>query len=75
MGLFTITLVSIKSFKLTRIKIEERAKAIAHRSLWAHGDSREKLLSINLFECASVKAAHDQLLEMLADVQSPKVSE
>jgi len=69
---FRIEDLHIKSFKLTRVKIEERAKAIALRSLWAHGDSREELLSINLFECASVKAAHDQLLEMLADVQSPK---
>jgi hypothetical protein len=70
---FRIEDLEIKNWKLQRVKIEERARTIALRYLWAHGDSREELLSIDLFECASVKAAHDQLLEMLADVQSPKV--
>jgi hypothetical protein len=70
---FRIEGLEIKNWKLQRVKIAERAKTIALRSLWAHGDSGEELLSVDVFECASVKAAHDQLLEMLADVQSPKV--
>jgi hypothetical protein len=70
---FRIEDLEIKNWKLRRVKIEERARTIALRSLWAHGDSGEELVSIEVFECASVKAAHDQLLEMLADVQSPKV--
>ena len=70
---FRIEDLHIKNFKLLRVKMEERGRTIALRSLWTHGDSREELLSIDAFECASVKAAHDQLLEMLADVQSPKV--
>jgi hypothetical protein len=70
---FRIEDLQIKNWKPLRVKVEERARTIALRSLWAHGDSEEELLTIDLFECASVKAAHDQLLEMLADVQSPKV--
>jgi hypothetical protein len=63
----------IKNWKLLRVKCEEGAKIIALRSLWGHGDSADELLSVEVLECASVKAAHDQLLEMLANVQSPKV--
>jgi hypothetical protein len=65
--------LEFKNWKLLRVRVEERARTIALRSLWAHGDSGEELLSIDVLECASVKAAHDQLLEMLANVQSPKV--
>lgn len=63
----------IKNWKLLRVKCEEEAKIIAFRSLWGHGDSEDELLSVEVLECASVKAAHDQLLEMLANVQSPNV--
>lgn len=70
---FRIEDLEIKNWKLQRVKIEERARTTALRSLWAHGDSGEELLSVEVFEGASLKAAHDQLLEILADVQSPKV--
>jgi hypothetical protein len=70
---FRIEGLEIKNWKLQRVKIAERAKTIALRSLWARGDSGQELLSVDVLECASVKAAHDQLLEMLADIQSPKV--
>lgn len=70
---FRIEDLEFKNWKLLRVKVEERATVIALRSLWAHGDSGEALLSIDVLECASVKAAHDQLLEMLANLQSPKV--
>jgi hypothetical protein len=70
---FRIEDSEIKNWSLQRVKREEGARTTALRSLWAHGDSGEELLSVDVFECASVKAAHDQLLEMLADVQSPKV--
>jgi hypothetical protein len=63
----------IKNWKLERVKREEQAGTIALRSMWSHGDSGEELLSIDVFECVSVKAAHDELLELLANVQSPRV--
>jgi hypothetical protein len=70
---FRLEGLEIKNWRLQRVKTEAGAKTIALRSLWAHGDSGEELLSVDVFECASVKEARDQLLEMLADVQSPKV--
>lgn len=70
---FRIAGSEIKNWKLQRVKRDERAGAIAQFSLWSHGDSGEELLAVDIFECASVKAAHDQLLELLANVQSPKV--
>jgi hypothetical protein len=70
---FRIEGSEIKNWKLQRVKRDERAGTAAQLSLWSHGDSGEELLSVDIFECASVKAAHDQLLEVLANVQSPKV--
>jgi hypothetical protein len=55
------------------MKHEEREGMEALLSLWSRGDSVEELLSVEVFECDSVKIAHDQLLEELANVQSPKV--
>jgi hypothetical protein len=70
---FRIEGSEIKHWRLQRVKRDEQAGTTALRSLWSHGDSGEELLSVDVFECASVKAAHDQLLEVLANVQSPKV--
>ncbi len=70
---FRIEGSEIKNWRLERIKREEGTRTIVIRSFWGHGNSGEELLSVDVFECPSVKAAHDQVLEMLADVQSPKV--
>lgn len=70
---FRIEGSEIKNWRLQRVKRDERAGTTMMLSLWSHGDSGEDLLSVDVFECASVKAAHDQLLEVLANVQSPKV--
>jgi hypothetical protein len=70
---FRIEGSEIKNWRLQRVKRDERAGTTTMLSLWSHGDSGEDLLSVDVFECASVKAAHDQLLEVLANVQSPKV--
>jgi len=43
------------------------------RSLWRHDDSLDELLGVDVFECGSVKAAHDQLLEALGNIQSGAV--
>lgn len=70
---FRIEGSEIKNWRLERQKREEQDGRIAMRSLWGHGDSGDELLSVDVCECASVKAAHDELLELLANVQSPKV--
>ena len=70
---FRVEDLEIKDWRLLRLKCEEGDKIVALRSLWGHGSSEEELTSVDVFECASVKAAHDELLEMLADIQSPKV--
>jgi hypothetical protein len=38
--------------------------------MWRHGEAMNELLAVDVFECASVKAAHDQLLEALANMES-----
>jgi|GEM_PF-2265101 len=58
---------------LSRKTVDERAKTKAVRSLWARGASSGELLAVDLFECASAKAAHDQVLEALANMQSSEI--
>jgi hypothetical protein len=70
---FRVEDLELKTWKLQRAKRDTRDGMVALFSLWGRGDSGDELLSIEVFECASVKAAHDQLLEVLANVQSPKV--
>jgi hypothetical protein len=43
------------------------------RSIWRHGESDKELLSVDVFVCASVKAAHDQLIEALGNFESNAV--
>jgi hypothetical protein len=43
------------------------------RSIWRHGENTEELLAVDLFECVSIKAAHDQLLEALANMESDAI--
>jgi hypothetical protein len=42
-------------------------------SIWSHGDSTNELLAIDVFECRSVKAAHDQLIEALGNMETNAV--
>jgi hypothetical protein len=49
---------------------DDRGKPAALRSLWSRDPAGKTLLAIDLFECKSVAAAHDQLLEVLGQMQS-----
>ncbi len=70
---FAIETLELKSWRLQRVKRDQCDGIIMLLSMWSRGDSMDELLSIEVFECPSVKTAHDQLLELLANVQSPKV--
>jgi len=63
----------IEGWSLRRAHRVEGAKPPVVYSLWQHGDPASELLAINVYECASVKAAHDQLFEVLGNVQSGAV--
>ena len=63
----------IRGWKLHRVQRTEGAQPPVIRSLWRRGESTSELLSVEVFECASVKAAHDQLLEALSNVESSAV--
>jgi len=58
---------------LLRVRRDERAEPPAVRSLWRRSESTSELLAIDMFECPSVKGAHDQLLEALGNVESGAV--
>jgi hypothetical protein len=63
----------LSGWTLLRARREERAMPPALRTLWHRGDPAVELLSIDIWECVSIFAAHDQLLEVLANVQSNAV--
>jgi hypothetical protein len=60
----------LKSWKLLQVKHSEQDGAKVLRSMWSHGDDTNELLSIDVFVCSSVKAAHEAVLEALANMQS-----
>jgi hypothetical protein len=65
----------IAGWSLYKVHRVEGAKPPVIYSLWQHGDPASELLAINVYECASVNAAHDQLFEVLGNVQSAAVEQ
>jgi hypothetical protein len=63
----------LRGWTLERVQRDEHAKPVAVRSLWHRGESLRELLAVDVFECASVKAAHDQVLEALGNMESTAV--
>jgi hypothetical protein len=49
---------------------DERQIPVEIKSFWYRGDPTNELLSINVWEAVSVATAHDQLLEVVANIQS-----
>lgn len=63
----------IPGWKPQRVLRDEHAKPTTIRSLWRHGESTSELLAVDVFECSSVEAAHDQLLEAFGNMESDSV--
>ncbi len=63
----------IPGWKPQRMLRDEHAKTTSIRSLWRHGESTSELLAIDVFECSSVEAAHNQLLEAFGNMESAAV--
>lgn len=63
----------LRGWRLQRAVGDERAKPPVIRLLWSRGESMDELLAVDFFECASITAAHDQLLEALSNMESGAV--
>lgn len=63
----------IHGWTLQRARRDEQVKPPVIRSIWRHGESDSELLSVDVFVCASVKAAHDQLIEALGNFESDAI--
>lgn len=70
---FTFEEWEIAGWKPQRMVHDEHANSTTIRSLWRHGESTSELLAVDVFECSSVKAAHDQLLEAFGNMESDAV--
>jgi len=60
----------LKGWKLIKVKHAEQEGAKVIRSMWSHGDNTSEVLSVDVFVCGSVKAAHEAVLEALGNMQS-----
>jgi len=60
----------LKGWKLVRASDTKEGANKVLRSMWSRGEHIDELLSIDVFVCASVKGAHDMLLEALGNMQS-----
>jgi len=63
----------LRGWTLIRAVHEEGTTPPATRSLWHRGDPALELLSIDSWVCGSARAAHDHLLEVLANIQSEAI--
>ncbi len=63
----------VPGWKLQRVQPEHQTKRTTIHSLWSHGESTSELLAVDVFECSSVEAAHDQVLEALGNMESGAV--
>ena len=70
---FSLDKLELPGWTLHRVQRDEDAKPPVMHSLWRRGDSASELLAIDVFECASAKAAHDQLMEALGNMESGAV--
>src|ERR1700704_1439602 len=70
---FAFTGSELSGWTLFRASGDDRHKPPAIRSLWHRGDPLAELLSIDVWVCASVAAAHDQIIEVLGNIQSDAV--
>jgi hypothetical protein len=60
----------LKGWKLIRVKDTEEGSSKVLHSMWSHGENINELLSVDVFVSASVKGAHNILLEALGNMQS-----
>jgi hypothetical protein len=63
----------LPGWMLDRARRDERNDPPSIRTLWHRGDPAAELLSIDLWECASTAAAHDQFVEILGSIQSDAI--
>lgn len=63
----------LRGWTLLRAEREEGADPPAIRTFWQRGDEALELLSIEVWLCGSTRTAHDQLLEVLANMQSDAI--
>lgn len=69
----TLTGFEIRGWSPLRVQRYEAEDPPVTRSLWSRRETNEELLSIELFVCRSVKAAHDQILVALGNMQSDAI--
>src|SRR5262249_11146142 len=70
---FSFDASELPGWTLQRIRRDVQARPPVLRSLWSRGDTMSALLAIDVFQCASVRSAHEQLLEALGNIESDAV--
>ena len=63
----------LSGWTLYRTQRDEDADPTRLHTLWHRGDPMRELLSIDVWTCPSVAAAHDQVLEVLANMQTTEI--
>jgi hypothetical protein len=70
---FTFAGSEVSGWKLQRVERDESVKPLFTHSLWSRGTAAAEILSIDLWECPSIAAAHDQVFEILANMESGEI--
>ena len=70
---FTFGGSEVRGWTIQRMERDESVKPPVTHSFWSRSEASPEILSIDLWECPSINTAHDQLLEVLANMQSGQI--
>jgi hypothetical protein len=70
---FRVEAWQIRGWRVRRATSETSAEPPTVRALWERREGSGELLAVDMFVCASVRDAHAQLLELLANTESDAV--
>jgi len=70
---FALTGSELPGWKIQRTERDESAKPRVTHSLWSRNEAATEILSVDFWECSSIRAADDQVLDVLANMQSADI--
>src|SRR5262245_782114 len=70
---FSLAGAEIRGWKMQRTERDESSEPPVIHSLWFRSEGAAEILSVDVWESASIKAAHDELIEVLANMQSGEI--
>lgn len=70
---FSFDGTEVRGWKIQRTERDESMTPPVTHSLWFRTEAATEIVSIDVWECSSIKTAHDQVLEALSNMESGEI--